>query len=95
MKALQIAIRKDSNTIKNAIHRVVKKGFIERGKSKPGVGGFYTFKMSPFLKQLVLEHSKNTTQKQNDLDSKIHTSTSSSTNTLTTSEEVSVFEERE
>ena len=95
MKDLQEAIRRDPNTIKNAIHRVVKKGFIERGKSKPGVGGFCTFKISPFLKQLVSEHEKNTIPNQNQLDSKIPTSTSSSNNTLTTREDVSVFEGRE
>lgn len=48
----------NSNTIKTAIQRLIKKNFIIREEGKSGVGGFSSFRIQKFLKQIILKEIK-------------------------------------
>jgi hypothetical protein len=85
MKALKNEVKTDFRTIKMTLHRLVKKGLLIREKGKPGIGGFYSFKINSSLKQLLLNERKNKTGDFFQLDNNPTTSTSS--NILTTTKE--------
>lgn len=57
-EALRLLTRTDADTVKTAVQRLVKKGFITRIEGKRGKGGFATFSITESVRNAVKEEQR-------------------------------------